>query len=137
MWNFLPKKKSTIDSKTEFRPLICVWSSDGIDGPHHREEGPSLEWADGSKLWYLNGVLHCNNGPAIEWFEGASAWYVHGALHRENGPAIVKKNGMQEWWINGSQLTEEEFNQWLAKEQLNKNLHNNLVPKQKTRLVKI
>lgn len=25
------------------------------EGQYHREDGPAIEWADGSKFWYLNG----------------------------------------------------------------------------------
>jgi hypothetical protein len=25
-----------------------------LDGKLHREDGPAIEWADGSKAWYLN-----------------------------------------------------------------------------------
>ena len=27
------------------------------DGKRHREDGPAIEWADGAKEWYLNGVM--------------------------------------------------------------------------------
>ena len=33
----------------------------------HREDGPAIEGANGSKYWYLNGKLHREDGPAIEY----------------------------------------------------------------------
>ena len=57
-------------------------------GELHRDEGPAVEWADGTKLWYQNGQLHRTDGPAIEWWDGDKRWY-----------------------INGKRLTEAEFNQ--------------------------
>lgn len=53
----------------------------------HREDGPAIEFASGSKVWYLNGKAHCEDGPAAEW-----------------------ANGDKEWHLNGNELTEEEFN---------------------------
>lgn len=44
----------------------------------HREDGPAIEWADGSKAWYLNGKCHREDGPAIEYADGYKAWYLHG-----------------------------------------------------------
>ena len=26
-----------------------------LKGERHREDGPAIEWADGTKCWYLNG----------------------------------------------------------------------------------
>jgi hypothetical protein len=54
---------------------------------YHREDGPAIEYSNGTKFWYLNGKRHRENGPAIEWFYGDKFWY-----------------------INGERLTEEEFN---------------------------
>ena len=77
---------------------------------HHREDGPAIEYADGSKEWYINGKLHRENGPANEYADGSKSWYTNGERHREDGPAVVYKNGSKAWYINGRSLTEEEFN---------------------------
>jgi len=37
------------------------------NGKLHREDGPAVEYTDGSRLWYINGQLHRIDGPAIEW----------------------------------------------------------------------
>ena len=52
----------------------------------HREDGPALEWADGTKEWRENGKLHCESGPAIE-----------------------RPDGTKEYWLSGKQMTESEF----------------------------
>ena len=44
----------------------------------HREDGPAIEDADGSKEWWVNGKLHREDGPAIEYANGTKAWYVNG-----------------------------------------------------------
>jgi len=45
---------------------------------HHREDGPAIEYADGSKWWCLNGKLHREDGPAIEYANGTKHWYRNG-----------------------------------------------------------
>ena len=49
----------------------------------HREDGPAIEWADGSKSWYLNGKRHHEDGPAIEWVDGSKWWYLNGQYFTE------------------------------------------------------
>ena len=75
----------------------------------HREDGPAVEYSDGSKLWYINGERHCEDGPAIEDADGTKAWYINGELHREDGPAVEEVDGFKEWYIDGKSLTEDEF----------------------------
>jgi|SRR6056300_328613 hypothetical protein len=76
----------------------------------HREDGPAIEWAGGTKDWYINDKLHREDGPAIEYADGAKSWYVNGELHREDGPAIERANGDKWWYIDGRRLSEDEFN---------------------------
>lgn len=38
----------------------------GSMGLLHRENGPAVEYPDGSKEWFLNHQRHRNDGPAIE-----------------------------------------------------------------------
>ena len=64
-------------------------------------------------------------------------WYKDGELHREDGPAFEGKNGGQAWFLKGVQYTEEEFNQWLEKYQLNKKLEATLEEKPSVKKVKI
>jgi hypothetical protein len=33
---------------------------------------------DGSKEWYLNNKLHREDGPAVEYTDGTKLWYFHG-----------------------------------------------------------
>ena len=42
---------------------------------------------------------------------GDKLWYLNGELHREDGPAIEYCNGDKYWYLNGRALTEQEFNQ--------------------------
>ena len=34
--------------------------------------------ADGDKYWSLNGKWHREDGPAVEWSDGSKSWYLHG-----------------------------------------------------------
>jgi hypothetical protein len=58
------------------------------NGKEHREDGPAIEWANGSKSWWLNGTRHRTDGPAIEWTDDYK--------------------DCKEWWLNGKELTEQE-----------------------------
>jgi hypothetical protein len=75
----------------------------------HREDGPALEWADGDKFWYRDGLVHREDGPAIDCSNGTKKWYRDGLVHREDGPALIYSNGSKYWYIDGVQLTEDAF----------------------------
>ena len=78
-------------------------------GQYHRDDGPAIEYQNGSKEYYQNGLLHREDGPAIEYGLAAGhgklhkQWRLHGKLHREDGPAFEGINGDKEYWINGVQ----------------------------------
>ncbi len=66
----------------------------------------------GTKHWYLDGKHHREDGPAIEWAYGSRFWYFNGKLHREDGPAAEYANGEKVWFLNDKRLyckTNEEF----------------------------
>ena len=77
----------------------------------HREDGPAVEYPDGDKAWYLNGLLHREDGPALERSNGDKAWWLNGQLHRVDGPAIEWADGYKAWYLNGIRMTEEEHRQ--------------------------
>ena len=73
--NIMPKSKAYVKRN-------CVyWLND--KGQHHREDGPAWEYADGSKLWFLNGLRHREDGPAIVYSQGLKAWYLNGDQYTE------------------------------------------------------
>jgi len=73
----------------------------------HREDGPAVEYSDGTKYWYVDGKRHREDGPAAEFRGGRKEWYVGGKRHREDGPAIVFANGERQWFVEGRKFTEE------------------------------
>lgn len=67
----------------------------------HREDGPAIEFADGSEEWYINGKRHNNEGPAIKRVNGDKEWWYANMKHRLDGPAIEHSSGHKEWWVSG------------------------------------
>ena len=78
-------------------------------GQLHREEGPAVKRAGGTKEWRINGELHREDGPAVEYASGCKAWYQNGLRHRINGPAIEWPDGSVEWWLNGKRYTKQNY----------------------------
>ena len=66
------------------------------------------------------GEFHRTDGPAIEYNNGFKAWFINGLRHRIDGPAIVyNKNslfyGDIEYYLNGKKYSEEEYEQEVLK----------------------
>ena len=68
---------------------------------------------NGAICWYnQDGLRHREDGPAIEYASGSKSWWKNGQYHREDGPAIENVNGSKLWYLKGVWLTEEA---WKAK----------------------
>ena len=59
------------------------------------------------------GNLHRVDGPAIEYANGTKSWFIDGERHRIDGPAIEWEGGSKEWYINHNDVT-KEINNWLS-----------------------
>jgi len=73
----------------------------------------------GSKFYYKDKAMtmfHREDGPAIEWWNGTKSWYINGKRHREDGPAIEWAYGDKTWALNGERMSEREFLLKTAKE---------------------
>lgn len=81
-------------------------------GQLHRDEGPAIEYSDGTKCWYRNGLLHREDGPAVIYANGTRKWLLNGVPHRTDGPA-VESGSYCEWRIWGTRYTEEKYHQRL------------------------
>lgn len=44
----------------------------------HREDGPAIEHATGTREWWLHGLLHREGGPANEYADGRVAHWIRG-----------------------------------------------------------
>lgn len=63
----------------------------------------------GNTYWYLDGCFHREDGPAIEYSDGTKAWFLEGKRHRTDGPAIEYSDGTKDWYLEGKYLRENEF----------------------------
>jgi hypothetical protein len=89
--------------------------------PKSEDEKPSISEPTtitdaGTKIWKnKDGEFHREDGPAVEYADGTKTWLINGEHHREDGPAVEYADGTKTWYINGEILTEEEFNAWRKK----------------------
>ena len=77
-----------------------------------RNNQPTYRLNYGDFVWELNGKYHREDGPAIECANGTRWWYLHGKNHREDGPAVEWYTGTREWYWRGKRLevrSQEEF----------------------------
>ena len=87
--------------------MVPTWK---IHGKFHREDGPAVIRANGTKEWYLKGKLYREDGPAVIRPDGTKEWYLNGKYHRTDGPAVIYADGTKEWYLHGKIIDEEEFN---------------------------
>jgi hypothetical protein len=99
----------------------CKTYADGtkiwlLNGERHREDGPACEWAFGTTEWYIKGKHHREDGPAVESQDGTRGWFLHGERHREDGPALEYASGHKQWHLNGEEVDPEIIvDLWLAR----------------------
>jgi len=62
-----------------------------------------------NKRWFLNGKIHREDGPAVVWADGSKFWFIDDKRHRDDGPAVVWSTGTKEWWLNGRKYIWDEF----------------------------
>ncbi len=58
---------------------------------------------DGNLIYSKDGLFHREDGPAVIHANGTKEWYINGNRHREDGPAVIHAIGTKEWWVNGIQ----------------------------------
>jgi hypothetical protein len=62
----------------------------------------------GNVYYYRNGLIHRDDGPAVEYPDGSMYWYQNDQLHREDGPAVVLPSvGIMEWYLYGVFIKED------------------------------
>ena len=51
---------------------------------YHRDDDlPAIEYSNGTKYWYRDGLIHRENGPAVEWYDGSKRYYLEGWWYSE------------------------------------------------------
>jgi len=53
--------------------------------------------------------MYMSEPELIEFTNGYKAWYLNGLRHREDGPAIDWGDGRKRWFLNDKEYTEEEY----------------------------
>lgn len=64
--------------------------------------------------WYLGDNLHKENGPAVAMADGTKEWWIDGKRHREDGPAIIFPDGQKKWFLEGKSIAEDDFHKIIA-----------------------
>ena len=68
----------------------------------HRIDGPARVLANGSKLWYREGLQDRRNGPACEWADGTLVYMRNGKIHRDGDePAVIRTDSSREYHKHG------------------------------------
>ena len=62
-------------------------------GELHNDNGPAVEYEDGTKEWWYNGKRHRIDEPAVIESDGGKEWWFFGMRHRDDGPAIIYPDG--------------------------------------------
>lgn len=68
---------------------------------------------DGDIFWFKDDLLHREDGPAVEWPDGTKEWYLNGKRHRGNGPAVEYADGDREWWLDGMEYNKSHY-EWMT-----------------------
>lgn len=90
-------------SETKFRTTIndngtCFKS---VNRKIHCDNGPAVKYANGDKMWFVNGYLHREDGPAYIT-DLSRVWVCKDKKHRANGLPAVINVWSKEWWENGN-----------------------------------
>ncbi len=93
-------------------------------GELHREDGPAIEYNNGTKHWYINNQLHRIDGPAIEHSDGSKYWFKNGKRHREDGPYNEYNNEVDSiyhmYFLEDIFYTEEQYKEKILKIKLDR-----------------
>jgi len=86
------------------------------------EESISFVNQDGDTIWYLpskgKSYWHQLDRPAIEYANGSKSWFVNGERHRLDGAAIESADGSKSWFVNGNHLPIDEVEEWLLENEI-------------------
>ena len=74
-----------------------------INGKLHREDGPARCGPE-YNAWYIDGNLHREDGPAVEYTNGVKSWYLDGIGLTEEGfnKRVSSCNDDRFWYKNNS-----------------------------------
>lgn len=58
-------------------------------------------------------VYHRVNGPAVQNANGTEVWFIDDIIHRERGPALMYPNGEKQWWRHGELIKVYRHGRWI------------------------
>lgn len=67
-----------------YNPGYKRWEWKNDAGQIHREDGPAVEYDDGSKFWFVNGKQHRIGGPAVVLYDGTEEYWIDGIYHTKH-----------------------------------------------------
>lgn len=117
---------TTTEPKIPFYPILDLLVKDYkevFEGKYRKIIYPYVTY------WYYDGELHREDGPAIDWSDGSQFWFKHGKLHRLEGPAVISSIHGTGWYIEGIKYTQEDFKKYLKSKELKDGLDNCLKDK--------
>ena len=62
----------------------------------------------GNKTWFLNGNLHREDGPAIEWSDGTKCWYLNDEFIVGTSPDIEKALFTLSTYLQDQEVTKDD-----------------------------
>ena len=98
-----------MSTRFEFEDRV-EWHDD--QGQLHRDDGPAIERADGTRSWFVNGQRHRDDGPAFEGEDGTRSWFVNGKCHRDDGPAYEYVDGSSICYLHGREVSPHKVGPW-------------------------
>ena len=55
-----------------------------------RRDGPAIEYASGTRIWFLRGVRHRIGGAAVEHHDGRQEWFIYGRRYTKESHYIAR-----------------------------------------------
>lgn len=67
----------------------------------------------GNKIWKnKKSELHREDGPAVEFSNGTKMWIINNEFHRTEGPAVIHNNGIVRYMLHDIDYATKEL--WFA-----------------------
>ena len=103
LYDRLGRKKKLKPEHTDIGQIKSL--EDVID--QYKEQDTSSKKERSKKVeqkMYNDGERHREGGPAVIWADGSKRWYKNGKKHRDQGPAVINADGFEEYYLNGKEV---------------------------------
>ena len=130
------------DGSREYYLAAAPEGTDNYGAILYRENGPALIMADGTEVYFTNGVkgraddysvinpktgykewwtggrLGCKEGPSIVYPDGGEDWLWQNIYHRADGPARIFADGTNQYFYQGKELQAKDDKEYKRKVKL-------------------